>query len=245
MLNGRLSRRDALKLGGLSLAMLAFPMASESRAETAQFVLPPLPYPANALDPVIGSQTMTVHHDKHHQAYVDNLNRALQSQTQYADWSLEDLLGRLDELPEPLRTAVRNNAGGHHNHTLFWSSMQPLNRAEGLAPDERLGQAIIDSFGSVKAFEARFQEAGSGIFGSGWVWLAFEKPTGKLAVVTTPNQDSLLMGDRYVPLLGNDVWEHAYYLSYQNRRADYLKAWWNVVNWATVSQRYHLATQQP
>jgi Fe-Mn family superoxide dismutase len=197
--------------------------------------LPPLPYDYNALEPTIDEQTMRIHHDKHHQAYVDNLNKALEG-TQWADQSLEQLLGaELDAIPEDKRAAVRNNGGGHANHTLFWEIMKP---GGGGAPSGALADAINDTFGSVDDLKAQVNDGGVKRFGSGWTWLAWDG-TG-LSLYSTPNQDSPLMQDD-VPLLGIDVWEHAYYLKYQNRRPDYLAAWWDVVNWDEVASRYEHA----
>jgi superoxide dismutase, Fe-Mn family len=197
--------------------------------------LPPLPYDYNALEPTIDEQTMRIHHDKHHQAYVDNLNKALEG-TQWADHSLEQLLGaELDEIPEDKRAAVRNNGGGHANHTLFWQIMKP---GGGGAPSGALADAINDTFGGVDDLKAQVNDGGVKRFGSGWTWLVWDG-TG-LALYSTPNQDSPLMQDD-VPLLGIDVWEHAYYLKYQNRRPDYLAAWWDVVNWDEVAARYEAA----
>lgn len=238
MLDLQLSRRDTLKLGALTLAAMAFPLASPSQAATAPFSLPPLPYPADALAPVIGEETMNIHHGKHHKAYVDKLNSALEGQAQYQSWSVEELLAKIDALPEAIRKDIRNQGGGHHNHTLFWESMAPPDKAKQSKADAALGKAIEEAFGSLEEFKTKFQAAGGSLFGSGWVWLAADPKTGKLSIKTTPNQDSLLMTKEGIPLLGNDVWEHAYYLNYQNRRPDYLKAWWDVVNWDVVSQRY-------
>ncbi len=193
--------------------------------------LPPLPYDYDALAPTIDEQTMRIHHDKHHQAYVDNLNKALEG-TEWADRPLEQVLALLDELPEDRRAAVRNNGGGHANHSLFWTIMKP---GGGGAPSGALADAISDTFGDADQLKAQLNDAGVKRFGSGWTWLVWDG-TG-LAVVSTPNQDTpLLTSD--VPLLGIDVWEHAYYLNYQNRRPDYLSAWWNVVNWDEVARRY-------
>ena len=195
--------------------------------------LPPLPYPTNALEPHIDAQTMEIHHGKHHAAYVNNLNAALEKAPELANKSLEDLLKNLNAVPEAVRTAVRNNGGGHWNHTLFWQSMTPTG---GGAPSGKLAEAINAAFGDFEKFKEQFNAAGVARFGSGWVWLV--KEGGKLAITSTPNQDNPLMDGKPAPLLGNDVWEHAYYLKYQNRRPDYLKAWWNVVNWGEVAKRF-------
>ncbi|HEY9383836.1 MAG TPA: superoxide dismutase [Gemmatimonadales bacterium] len=197
------------------------------------FTLGPLPFEYNALEPHIDEQTMRIHHGKHHQTYVTNLNAALENQPLLQQLSLEALLGDLTKVPEAVRTAVRNNAGGHHNHTLFWEWMKP---GGAKVPSGALAKEIDAGFGSVDAFKEQFQKAGLARFGSGWAWLVRQKG-GKLAIVSTPNQDSPLM-DAEHPVLGCDVWEHAYYLKYQNRRADYLSAWWNVVNWSVVEERY-------
>ena len=195
------------------------------------YELPPLPYDYNALEPTIDEQTMRIHHDKHHQAYVDNVNKALEG-TEFADKPIEQVLGTLDLIPDDKRTAVRNNGGGHANHTLFWSIMKPNGGGE---PSGALAAAIADVFGDVDKLKEQVNDAGVKRFGSGWTWLIWDG-TG-LAVVSTANQDSPLIDDN-VPLLGIDVWEHAYYLQYQNRRPDYLGAWWNVVNWDEVARRY-------
>jgi superoxide dismutase, Fe-Mn family len=195
------------------------------------YELPPLPYDYNALEPTIDEQTMRIHHDKHHQAYVDNVNKALEG-TEWADRPIEQVLGVLDAIPEDKRTAVRNNGGGHANHSLFWSIMKP---GGGGAPSGELAAAINEVFGSLDDLKSEINDAGVKRFGSGWAWLIWDG-TG-LAVVSTPNQDSPLMSDD-VPLLGIDVWEHAYYLKYQNRRPDYLAAWWDVVNWDEVASRF-------
>ena len=196
------------------------------------YELPPLPYDYNALEPTIDEQTMRIHHDKHHQAYVDNVNKALEG-TEWADRPIEQVLGdALDLIPEDKRAAVRNNGGGHANHTLFWSIMKPGGGGE---PSGELAAAIADVFGDPDKLKEQINDAGVKRFGSGWTWLIWDG-TG-LAVVSTPNQDSPLMNDD-VPLLGIDVWEHAYSLQYQNRRPDYLAAWWNVVNWDEVGRRY-------
>jgi superoxide dismutase, Fe-Mn family len=195
------------------------------------FEVPPLPYDYNALEPHIDEQTMRVHHDKHHQAYVDNANKALEG-TEWADRPVESVLSGVDTLPDDKRTAVRNNAGGHANHSLFWEIMGPNGGGE---PSGSLAAAIESTFGSLDELKSQVNDAGIKRFGSGWTWLVHDG-TG-LAVRSTANQDSPLM-DSQSPLLGIDVWEHAYYLKYQNRRPDYLQAWWNVVNWDAVQQRY-------
>jgi len=196
--------------------------------------LPPLPYDYDALEPHIDEQTMRVHHDKHHQAYVDNANKALEG-TEWADRPVEQILGDLDLIAEDKRTAVRNNAGGHANHTLFWEIMAPNG---GGAPTGSLGAAIESTFGGLDELKRQVNDAGVKRFGSGWSWLVHDG-TG-LAVRSTANQDSPLMDDD-TPLLGIDVWEHAYYLKYQNRRPDYLEAWWNVVNWDAVQKQFDKA----
>jgi superoxide dismutase, Fe-Mn family len=195
--------------------------------------LPPLPYPANALEPHIDAQTMEIHHGKHHNAYVTNLNAALEKAPELADKSLEDLLRNLNSVPEAVRSAVRNNGGGHWNHSQFWTTMGPNG---GGGPTGKLADAINAAFGDFEKFKEAFNAAGVGRFGSGWVWLVNEG--GKLAITSTPNQDNPLMDGKAPPILGNDVWEHAYYLKYQNRRPDYLKAWWNTVNWDEVGKRF-------
>ncbi len=197
------------------------------------FEVPPLPYDYNALEPYIDTQTMQLHHDKHHAAYVNNLNNALQAHAQLASWTVEDLVRRINEVPESIRTAVRNNAGGHVNHSMFWQIMKPNGGGE---PTGELGSAIQQAFGSFDQFKAAFNDAGVKRFGSGWAWLVLDRG-GKLQVISTANQDSPLM-DGMFPVMGNDVWEHAYYLKYQNRRPDYLAAWWNVVNWDEIAHRY-------
>ncbi len=200
------------------------------------FELPALPYAHNALEPHIDEQTMRIHHDKHHGTYVTNLNKALESAPNLQGKAIHELLRSLDTVPENIRTAVRNNGGGHYNHTMFWDIMKP---GGPKAPGGDLEKALSSTFGSVDKFKEAVNAAGLGRFGSGWAWLVLDK-AGKLAVVSTPNQDNPLM-DGHRILLGVDVWEHAYYLKYQNRRADYLQAWWNVVNWSEVANRYEKA----
>jgi Fe-Mn family superoxide dismutase len=194
------------------------------------YSVPDLPYDYAALEPHIDEQTMRVHHDKHHQAYVDKANAALEG-TEWADRDVDEVLRNLDQLPDEIRTAVRNNAGGHSNHTFFWQIMSPDGGGE---PDGDLGAAIDDAFDSLDSFKDEFKAAGVNRFGSGWSWLVHDG--SGLAVVSTANQDSPI-SDGQTPLLGVDVWEHAYYLKYQNRRPDYIDAWWNVVNWREVASR--------
>lgn len=198
------------------------------------FEVPTLPYAYDALEPHIDETTMQIHHDKHHQAYVDKLNAAVDG-TDAANSSIEELIAGLSALPAEIQGPVRNNGGGHLNHSLFWESMSPDG---GGAPDGELAAAIDDAFGSFDSFKDAFEAAGVGQFGSGWAWLVADGDG--VAVVSTPNQDSPLT-DGKTPLLGNDVWEHAYYLNYQNRRPDYLKAWWNTVDWSVVAARYAAA----
>ena len=193
--------------------------------------VPPLPYDYNALEPHIDEQTMRIHHDKHHQAYVDNANKALDG-TEWADKDVLDVLRELDRVPEDKRTAVRNNAGGHANHSLFWEIMGPNGGGE---PSGELGEAISGAFGGFDALKEQVSQAGITRFGSGWGWLVWNGSA--LEVMSTPNQDSPILEGK-TPLLGIDVWEHAYYLNYQNRRPDYVAAWWNVVNWDEVARRY-------
>ncbi len=195
--------------------------------------LPPLPYDYTALEPHIDEQTMRIHHDKHHAAYVNNLNAALESHAGLHGLSLEALIGKLSDVPESARGAVRNNGGGHYNHTLFWELMAP---GGAKAPTGKLAEAIDAAFGSGDAFKEQFAKAGMGRFGSGWAWLV-KGADGKVSIESSPNQDSPVMDGKF-PVLGCDVWEHAYYLKYQNRRADYLAAWWNVLNWTVADSRY-------
>ena len=195
--------------------------------------LPPLPYDYNALEPHIDEQTMRIHHDKHHAAYVNNLNAALEGNAELQALSIEALIGKLSAVPEASRGAVRNNGGGHYNHTLFWELMAP---GGANAPTGKLADAITTAFGSVDAFKEQFAKAGMGRFGSGWAWLV-KGADGKVSIESSPNQDSPVMDGKF-PVLGCDVWEHAYYLKYQNRRADYLAAWWNVLNWTVAGKRY-------
>ncbi len=200
------------------------------------FELPSLPYPYNALEPYIDEQTMTIHHTKHHAGYVNNLNKALEKYPELQSYSVEDLLRNINSVPEDIRTAVRNNGGGHANHSLFWTVMSPNG---GGTPSGELAEAINAAFGSFEAFKETFTKAALTRFGSGWAWLVVDG-FGKLRVYSTPNQDSPFM-DGFTPILGLDVWEHAYYLKYQNRRAEYVNNWWNVVNWEEVARRFAAA----
>jgi superoxide dismutase, Fe-Mn family len=196
------------------------------------FEVPPLPYDYNALEPYIDTQTMQLHHDKHHAAYVNNLNNAV-TNTDFASKNVDDILRNINDVPQTVRAAVQNNAGGHSNHSMFWSIMKPNGGGE---PTGALASAIQQTFSSFDQFKAAFNDAGVKRFGSGWTWLVLDQ-SGKLSVISTANQDSPLMNGQY-PVMGNDVWEHAYYLKYQNRRPDYLAAWWNVVNWDEIARRY-------
>jgi Fe-Mn family superoxide dismutase len=197
-----------------------------------EFTVPPLPYAYDALEPHIDTLTMQIHHDKHHAAYVNNLNAALKDYPDLQNKTIEELLRGINEVPEAIRTAVRNNGGGHYNHTMFWEIMKP---GGPKAPSGALADAINATFGSVEALQDKINDAGIKRFGSGWAWLVLQD--GKLVVLSTANQDCPLMDGQF-PVLGVDVWEHAYYLKYQNRRPDYLKAWWNVVNWEEVAKRF-------
>jgi len=197
--------------------------------------LPALPYAEDALEPYIDARTMGIHYGKHHQGYVNKLNAALDGHSALQSKSIEDLLSDLSAIPESIRTAVRNNGGGHYNHSLFWPSMSPDG---GGAPSGALADAINSAFGSVDSFKEQFTSASGSRFGSGWGWLALDG--GNLVVTSTPNQDNPI-SDGMTPLLGLDVWEHAYYLNYQNRRPDYIAAWWNVVNWDEVAKRFEAA----
>ncbi|WP_009632235.1 Fe-Mn family superoxide dismutase [Synechocystis sp. PCC 7509] len=199
--------------------------------------LPPLPYDYNALEPHIDAQTMRFHHDNHHATYVKNLNAALEKYPNLKSQSVEQLLTNLESVPEAIRTTVRNNGGGHVNHSMFWQIMKPNGGGE---PTGAISKAIAADFGDFATFKKQFNEAGTKRFGSGWVWLV--RDDGKLKITTTPNQDSPLIDGNY-PIMGNDVWEHAYYLKYQYRRADYLTAWWNVINWDEVNNRLAQASK--
>lgn len=229
-----MTRRKALKTTTLAtVAAAAAPsvLAQTDSALARPFELPPLPYALDALEPHLDARTMEIHHDRHHKAYVDNLNKAVEQMPHNKLVSLENLLSDLSDAPENIRAAIRNNGGGHYNHSLFWQLM----KKGGGEPKSDLAKAIDTNFGSFSAFKDNFNKAALGQFGSGWAWLVLDR--GKLKIESTPNQDTPLRS-WHEPLLGVDVWEHAYYLKYQNRRADYLAAWWNVVNWDFVAERY-------
>lgn len=200
-----------------------------------EYTLPPLPYPKEALEPTIGARTMEIHHDKHHQAYITNANNALKDHPDLLAMPVEELIQHLDKVPEAIRTTVRNNAGGHANHSLFWTIL----KANGGDPSGDLAAAITTDLGGFAAFKDAFSKAATTRFGSGWAWLVVKN--GKLAVTSTPNQDSPLMDGSGTPILGLDVWEHAYYLDYQNKRPDYVAAFFSIINWDEVAKRYHAA----
>ena len=202
----------------------------------AEFTLPPLPYDFGALEPHIDAKTMEIHHDKHHAAYVNNLNAALKDHPDWQAKTIEEICTQINSVPDAVKGAVRNNGGGHYNHSVFWQMMKP---AGGGEPTGALAQAITADLGGFAAFKEAFAKAGATRFGSGWAWLCVKD--GKLAVSSTPNQDNPLMDGSGTPILGCDVWEHAYYLKYQNRRPDYLAAWWNTVNWDEVARRFTAA----
>jgi len=220
----------------------AMPQVTEQNAARAstetRHTLPPLPYDFAALEPYIDAQTMQIHHDKHHQAYITNLNIALNKHPELLDKSLAELLRGINSIPEDIRTTVRNNGGGHHNHSLFWTIMAPAGNGGGGEPSGKLADAIKGTFGEFAKLKEQLSNAATTHFGSGWGWLTVAN--GKLEIGSRPNQDSPVM-DGKVPILGVDVWEHAYYLKYQNRRPDYVTAWWNVVNWDEVARRYAAA----
>jgi len=209
--------------------------SAQGAAPHMSFTLPPLPYSFDALEPYIDAKTMEIHHDKHHNAYVTNVNKALESAPDLAKLSVEELCASLSKVPENIRTAVRNNGGGHLNHTMFWKLMK---KGGGGEPSGDLASAISNAFGSFADFKTKFTQAGITRFGSGWAWLLLRD--GKLVVESTANQDNPIM-DGGKPILGVDVWEHAYYLKYQNRRPDYLEAWWNTVNWSQAADNYAAA----
>ncbi len=234
------NRREFLSRFGLAAAATAvlpswsFAAAADSPVATHTIgVLPPLPYAPDALEPFIDAQTMTLHHDKHHQAYVTNLVKAVGSDPKLSAMSVEELVSNLDTVPADVRTAVRNQGGGHANHSLFWPSLKKNN---GAVPKAELASAMDKAFSNYAGFQAQFTKAATGVFGSGWAWLVLD-PTGSLKVMSLPNQDSPL-SQGLKPLFGIDVWEHAYYLKYQNRRPEYIQAFYNVINWDFVTERY-------
>jgi len=239
-----MTRRHAVKtafLTGVALstsarsllrAQSAAPASSPAEEASGPFTLPPLPYGYEALEPHIDTRTMQIHHDKHHAAYVRKLNEAVATQTTLGKMTIEDILKNLSKVPEPIRKTVRNNGGGHYNHSLFWKMLTPKGEKE---PQGDLAKALVSKFGSFAEFKRMFTKEASDVFGSGWAWLVLN---GKeLEIDSTPNQDNPISQGKS-PLLGVDVWEHAYYLKHQNRRPEYIAAWWNVVNWAFVSDRY-------
>lgn len=229
---GGLSRRDVLKLAGAGAVAAA--LTGVSLADDMGFKLPPLPYAEDALEPYIDARTMSIHHGKHHAGYTNKLNAAIEG-TDLVGRQIEELLAHLDDAPESIRTAVRNNGGGYANHSLFWQIMSPDGGGE---PTGALADAISSGFGGFADFKAEFSGAAAGVFGSGWAWLVSDD--GALSVTSTPNQDTPLMQGRR-PILGIDVWEHAYYLHYQNRRADYISAFFNLINWNKVAELYAAA----
>ncbi len=229
-----LTRRKFLA-GSAAVAAVALARDACAQATPGPFQLPPLGYPFNALEPHIDARTMEIHHDRHHAAYVANLNNAVKDHANIASMPLQDILAKLAEMPEAVRTALRNNGGGHANHTMFWQIMG----SGGGQPQGDVAAAITRDLGGLQKLQDDFNAAGLRVFGSGWVVVTVARD-GKLALETRPNQDTPLMESKRV-LFGNDVWEHAYYLNYQNRRGDYLKAWWNVVNWGKVGERYAAA----
>jgi Fe-Mn family superoxide dismutase len=235
------NRRRFLKQAGatacaVAVGTKALHQTALAQAAAAGFTLPPLPYAYNALEPSIDEETMKIHHDKHHQAYINNLNMALQAHPSLLSKPIESILKDLDKLPEDIRKAVRNNGGGHYNHTLFWTIMGP---GKGGEPTGELAQAITSTFTSLANFKEAFTKAAVTNFGSGWAWLSVDGHK-KLVLEALPNQDSPLSSGK-TPIVGVDVWEHAYYLKYKNLRPDYVKAWWNVVNWDAVSKNFQMA----
>ena len=230
------SRAASLDLQGLARVGKSTEANLVAMDQTAEFELPPLPYAYEALEPYIDTQTMTIHHDRHHAGYVRNLNGAIAQHPELRGKSVADLLSDLEAVPEDIRNTVRKNGGGHANHTMFWEIMAPDG---GGMPTGTLAEAINNTFGDFATFQQEFKAAGTSRFGSGWAWLVLNSD-GTLAITNTANQDSPLLDGNY-PIMGNDVWEHAYYLKYQNRRGDYLDAWWNVVNWDGVNSRFEAA----
>jgi Fe-Mn family superoxide dismutase len=208
-----------------------------------KYELPKLPYAYDALEPYIDAKTMEIHYTKHHQTYVNKLNEALDKHPEIADKPLDELLANLDAVPEDIRTAVRNHGGGHANHSFFWTVMGPQGAGVGKEPEGKIADEIVAAFGDVAKFKEEFAMTAAGVFGSGWAWLVIGAD-GKLAITSTPNQDSPLTKHQK-PLLGLDVWEHAYYLKYQNKRPDYIDAWWNVVNWSAVNEKFSASVLPP
>jgi Fe-Mn family superoxide dismutase len=222
--------------GVLAIALIPISSVRANEPAGGPFKLPDLPYSYDALEPYIDTQTMMVHHDKHHAAYVEKLNEAVNKYPELKDKSLEYLLSNLDKLPNDVKETIRNNGGGHYNHSLFWTIM---GKDKGGEPKGKLKEDIVKNFGSFDNFKKEFKTAALNRFGSGWAWLIKDRD-GKLKIISTPNQDSPIMVG-ITPIMGLDVWEHAYYLKHQNKRADYLKGWWNVVNWAEVARNYDAA----
>jgi superoxide dismutase, Fe-Mn family len=217
---------------------MAQQQATQKKETHVTYVLPPLPYPFDALEPYIDAKTMEIHHDGHHGAYVKNLNKALEGHADLEKLPIEELLARLDAVPENIRTAVRNNGGGHMNHSMFWRIMK---KGGGGEPKGELAEAIKNAFGSFNDFKTKFNQAATTRFGSGWAWLLFKD--GKLTIDSSANQDNPVMSGGK-PVMGLDVWEHAYYLRYQNRRPEYIEAWWNVVNWEAIAEQYASARKK-
>jgi Fe-Mn family superoxide dismutase len=234
----QLTRRQLLKSAGASAVTLALaPLTAWAADDKKGFTVPKLPYEFDALEPYIDAKTMEIHHDRHHKAYVDNLNKALAGNDELLGKPIDEILRNLKDVPEKIRAAVRNNGGGHANHSMFWEIMGPK---KGGKPNGDLAKAIDDAFGSFDKFQQELSQTAISRFGSGWGWLVVDQ--GKLKVLSTGNQDSPLSKGQ-TPILGIDVWEHAYYLKYQNKRPDYVKAWWNVANWDNVAERYKAAAK--
>jgi Fe-Mn family superoxide dismutase len=234
----QLTRRQLLKSAGAGAVTLALaPLTAWAADDKKGFTVPKLPYEFDALEPYIDAKTMEIHHDRHHKAYVDNLNKALAGNDELLGKPIDEILRNLKDVPEKIRAAVRNNGGGHANHSMFWEIMGPK---KGAKPNGDLAKAIDDAFGSFDKFQQELSQTAISRFGSGWGWLVVDQ--GKLKVLSTGNQDSPLSKGQ-TPILGIDVWEHAYYLKYQNKRPDYVKAWWNIANWDNVAERYKAAAK--
>jgi superoxide dismutase, Fe-Mn family len=234
----KMSRRDVLKAAGAGAAAFVLSPLALADEKKAGFTLPPLPYPYDALEPHIDALTMQIHHDRHHKAYVNNLNKALAGHEDLLSKPIDELMRDVESVPQDIRQAVINNGGGHANHSMFWLIMS---KNGGGKPTGALAKAIDDSFGTFEDFQKKLSDKAVKQFGSGWGWLVLSQ--GKLDILSTANQDTPLMKGQK-PLMGIDVWEHAYYLKYQNKRPDYVKAWWNVVNWDNVAERYDKATKE-